>query len=359
MKKKLRIALYNPYLDTLGGGEKHILSIIKALSSDHSEPTIFWNENLTLPIYKRFNLQLPKTTSWISTNKLLGSSLKTMNTLRNYDYFFYVTDGSYFFSSAKKNYVYCMVPDPKLYRLNLVNRCKLLNYKFISISDYVSEHLKKYGIDPITITPYIEEDFFIKNPIKKEKIILSVGRFFPQLHSKNQKKIIDTYMMLKRADRSFNDYKLILAGGLKKEDRRYLAELRSLAKKDSSIIFKPNINSDEIKTLYRKADYFWHLTGLGNDERKHPELVEHFGISPLEAMASGCIVLCHNSGGPKKIIDNRKTGFLFDNENELVKTMINIENDNLLKSKIRRNGEDFVKKSYNYHIFENKVLKYL
>ena len=42
---------------------------------------------------------------------------------------------------------------------------------------------------------------------------------------------------------------------------------------------------------------------------------EHFGIVPLEAMASGkSIVIAMNSGGPKETIINRKTGFLTDND---------------------------------------------
>lgn len=52
-----RAALYDPYLDTLGGGEKHILSILKALQDEDYEVSIFWNKNLQNQIENRFRLQ--------------------------------------------------------------------------------------------------------------------------------------------------------------------------------------------------------------------------------------------------------------------------------------------------------------
>ena len=47
MKNKIkRVALYNPYLDTLGGGEKHILSILDVFAEQGYEINIFWDKNL-------------------------------------------------------------------------------------------------------------------------------------------------------------------------------------------------------------------------------------------------------------------------------------------------------------------------
>jgi alpha-1,3/alpha-1,6-mannosyltransferase len=39
---------------------------------------------------------------------------------------------------------------------------------------------------------------------------------------------------------------------------------------------------------------------------------EHFGIVPLEAMASGCPVIACNSGGPTESVIDGKTGYLCD-----------------------------------------------
>ena len=52
MKNKIkRVALYDPYLDTLGGGEKHILSILEVFAEQGYEVNIFWDKNLTKEYY--------------------------------------------------------------------------------------------------------------------------------------------------------------------------------------------------------------------------------------------------------------------------------------------------------------------
>jgi len=350
MKNKIkRIALYNPYLDTLGGGEKHILSILEVFAEQGYEISIFWDKDLTKEIKDRFSLQSIKRLKWINKEDL--------KKLSSFDYFFYVTDGSYFFSGAKNNFVFCMVPDKKLYNLNLLNRLKLWNYKFISNSPYTTKWLNKWGLYPVTITPYIEDKLLINKENKKEKIILSVGRFFSHLHSKRQDLAIKAFKNLKNKSKEFADYKLILAGGLKKEDQEYFDSLKKLAGNDSSIIFETNISLDKLDKLYKLATFFWHFTGYGVDEEKNPELVEHFGIAPLEAMASGCLTFCYSAGGPKELITDGKNGFLFSNTDELIDKIIKINSNEALKEKVTDNGRQFVKENFSYEVFREKVLK--
>jgi glycosyltransferase involved in cell wall biosynthesis len=365
MKNKSgQVALYDPYLDILGGGEKHILSIIEVFAEQGFEVNIFWDKNLSKEIKDRFAFRYidpayrkAGTSKWLPNIFKGFSPLRTLRTLRAFDYFFYVTDGSYFFSSAKKNFIFCMVPDKKLYNLNFLNRLKLWNYKFISNSSYTTKWLTKWGISPITITPYIDDKLFTDNQNKKEKIILSVGRFFSHLHSKNQEKIIETFKLLKLSNPQFKDYGLILAGGLKKEDQSYFNGLKELAGNDPSIIFKPNVKLYELYKLYELATYFWHFTGLGVDEEKHPEQVEHFGIAPLEAIASGCLTFCHASGGPKQIIVEGENGFLFSTVDELILKMLAVSQNESLRKKVFEKGRLFVKKRFSYKVFKSNVLK--
>jgi len=354
MKKTIKVALYNPYLDTLGGGEKHILSIINVLAEKKAEITIFWDKNLEKEIINRFNLSFIKNVNWFTSLKNF-STIKKLKILSQFDYFFYVTDGSYFFSTAKKNFIFTMIPDKKLYQLNFLNRLKLLNYSFISNSSYTASWLNRWGVKSIVIPPFIEETFFTKKGFKKEKIILSVGRFFPHLHSKNQEKIIETFRQLKKVNDSFKSYQLILAGGLKKEDENYFLKLKSSIKDDLSIVLKPNLSFSKLLQLYQSSTYFWHFTGFGIDEKKHPEQVEHFGIAPLEAAASLSLVFCHNSGGPKNIFKDGETGFLFNSQEELIKKIIYLEKNPLLKEKIKIQSQKMVKKEYNYENFFKKI----
>lgn len=355
--KKLKIGLYDPFLDTLGGGEKHILSIIGVLAGQGSEISIFWDKNLTSEINNRFSLHSLKTLKWLPNIFEDSSPLRTLKTLRTFDYFFYVTDGSYFFSGAKNNFVFCMVPDKKLYNLNLLNRLKLWNYRYISNSPFTTGWLTKWGIEPVTIAPCIDNIYFSKNGLQKKKIILSVGRFFSHLHSKNQEKIIRTYMFLKKSYPEFKDYKLVLAGGLKDEDRRYFEELKKITGDRSDIELKPNLQLNKLYQLYKLSTYFWHFTGFGVNENLYPDRVEHFGIAPLEAAAAGCLVFCHNSGGLKALFTDNKTGFLFDDEKALLNKMAKVENNQELKESVIKNGKIMIKNKYSYQIFKDRVLK--
>jgi len=364
-----KVGIYDPFLDTLGGGEKYILSILEVFAEQGFEINIFWDKNLNKEIKDRFAFRfIDLAYRQAGTSKYLpnifkknSSPLTTFQTLRSFDYFFYVTDGSYFFSGAKKNFVYAMIPDKKLYSLNLINRLKLTNYLFITHSIFTQKWLKKFGIESKIIMPYLNNKLLSQkiNLSKKEKIILSVGRFFSHLHSKKYDLMIQAFKDLKKRSEKFSDYKLILAGGLKKEDQEYFNSLKKLAKNDSSIIFKPNISLYELYKLYELSSYFWHFTGYGIDEENHPEQVEHFGITPLEAMASGCITFCYSAGGPKELITDGKNGFLFLNTNELIDKMIKINSNESIKETIINNEKQYIKKKFSYQIFKKNVLKLL
>jgi glycosyltransferase involved in cell wall biosynthesis len=359
MKKEIskKVALYDPYIDVLGGGEKHILSIIKILDEKGYQPYFFWNKDLTKQIHQRFSIQFVNKINWLSVN-LIASSLKTLQTLKTFDYFFYVTDGSYFFSSAKKNYVFSMVPDKKLYQLNLINRIKLLKYRFVANSEFTAQWLGKWQIQPTIIPPYIDDHFFTGTN-NKQPIILMVGRFFKQLHAKKQDLAIKLFKKLKQSNQMFKKFKLVLAGGLKEQDKDYIKYLEKIAGNDKSIIFKINIKFDELLSLYRQATYLWHLTGFDIDENKNPEKVEHFGIVPLEAAASGCVVFCHKSGGPRSIFTDSKNGFLIKNEKELIEKMVTIERNQKLKKEITKNAQVMVKEKYSYQVFKKQVIEKL
>jgi glycosyltransferase involved in cell wall biosynthesis len=354
-----KVALYTPYLDVLGGGEKHILSIIKIFEDFGFTPYVFWDTNLKKKIKRILGLNfknlffLPN----IFKKKSTLSFFKNLFVLKKFDYFFYVTDGSYFFSLAKKNFVFAMVPDKNLYQLNLVNRLKLLNWQFIANSSFTSFWLKKWGINAWVITPYIDEKLFKLNRQKKEKIILSVGRFFSHLHSKKQDIIIKTFKKIKQKNSLFKNFKLILAGGLKEKDKDYFNYLQKITADNCLVIFKPNISQKELHRLYQKATFFWHFAGYGVDEEKYPQNVEHLGITPLEAMAAGCLTFCYKAGGPRNLIKDGLNGFLFNSEKELIRKMENVIFDKRMQKNIKKNAYDFVFKNFSYEVFKEKVKK--
>lgn len=353
--KKRTAALYDPYLDVMGGGEKHILSILQVLEKEGYDISLFWNHNLSSSIKDKLNLKFQKLT--FLPNIFTSSSLiEKIKILKNFDIFFYVTDGSYFISSAKKNVVFCMVPNPSLYKMNFINKLKTFHNHFIVNSLFTQKLLQKWDIKSDVIYPYVTNDLLVTEPMKKEKIILSVGRFFGHLHSKKHDEIIKTFFEFQK---THSDFKLVLIGSLKDEDKPYFESLVKIIGNNKNILLKPNIPYLQLFEYYRKSIFFWHFTGYGVDEVKHPEMVEHLGMSPLEAMAAGSIPFCFGAGGPKEIITDGKNGFLFKNQEELLLKTENVLKDTDMFKNIQKNGQEYVKKYFSFSVFEKRVKKIL
>lgn len=359
MKKRKLAGLYDPYLDVMGGGEKHILSILKVLQEIGYDLTLFWNKDVSTEIQSKLGMSFGtglKFEKNIFTKNV--SLIDKFRILKDFDVFFYVTDGSYFYTNAKKNFIFCMVPDKKLYPSDLINRLKVFGMTFIANSDFTGHWLTKWGFKPRVIPPYIDEKFLSVDleKIKKDKIILSVGRFFQHLHSKKHEIAIDFFKKMKKENpHELKDFTFIIAGGLKSEDRPYFEHLQKQIGIDTSIVLKRNITYGDLVEYYKKSQFYWHFAGYGVDENTTPEQVEHFGISPLEAMAAGSIPYCFAAGGPKLFIKNNENGFLFENYDQLENQMLGIIKDTKKQESIQRNGQQFVKDHYSYTSFKEKV----
>ena len=52
--------------------------------------------------------------------------------------------------------------------------------------------------------------------------------------------------------------------------------------------------------------------------------MEHFGITTVEAMASGCVPLVYEGGGQREIIEQGKSGFLWKTDDELIQQTIRL-----------------------------------
>lgn len=359
MKNTKKILLYSPYLHILGGGERHILSIIQVFDKAGYETEIVNDdENILEKVEKRFGMVLHN--AKIIQNFFLGTSaFRTYIKTTEYDYLFYVTDGSYFFSGAKKNIVFAMYPLRELFKMGFLNRLKLFNFNAISNGEFTAEHIDKWlGRYPTVIHPYVDDDFFQLATKKKTKTILSVGRFFDHLHAKRQDVLISAFKKLRQTDSQFKQYKLILAGGYDKDNESSLKKLQEMAEGDKNIVFLKNPSYEKLLGYYSDAEYYWHAAGFGVNQEEEPHRVEHLGITPLEAMASGSVVFCHKSGGPEILFENNRNAFLYKSIDDLVKYTIRAKNDHDKIDEMRKNAESFVKEKFSYEVFDERVKDY-
>jgi hypothetical protein len=357
----LKIGLYSPYWSTLGGGEKYMLDIARCFPEDEIL-IIGDNPNLIQDAKNRFGFSHGYI-KVITDYKTSIGKLKTEN-LKNLDVFFYQCDGSVFIPPAKKNILLIQSPVHSP-RGTLKNRIKLLFWqKIVCNSSFTASYVKhKTGITPTILNPSVENLL----SLKKENIILSVGRFFSHLHSKKQEVLIEVFRKI--YDRAYPSedleneghsgqrqnlfpYRLILAGSVSVSDREYLSSLIEQAE-GYPIEFQENISFEKIKELYGKAKIYWHAAGFGEDLNLHPERAEHFGISTIEAISAGCYPLVFKGGGQKEIFGNNDDFYWESKEELMEKTQKIINNYELLikdYEKIRN-----IPNKYSFENFKQKL----
>jgi len=131
--------------------------------------------------------------------------------------------------------------------------------------------------------------------------IISVGQFRPE---KDHNLQLQSFRRLQDKSSHYKGMaRLILLGSTRNaEDERLVSSLKSQARElgiDEHVEFVVNATFEEMHAWLSKASI-----GL------HSMWNEHFGISIVEMMAAGMIVIAHKSGGPLKDIVVDGTGFL-------------------------------------------------
>lgn len=342
----MKIGFYSPYLHVLGGGERYILQMASLLSQDHIVD-VFGEKKLQRKAERFFGLNLSK------INFLSWETSKTKRILKTkeYDRFFYVTDGSLFISLAGKNYLIVQVPQKSMYDWNLAAQIKLFSWPNVLVySQYVKNYIDKWWkVKSLIFPPAVNNKEFQTRP--KENIILSVGRFFPLPHSKKQEVLVHAFKKMR--EDGLKEWKLVLAGGVDEQAKDYLNMIKEKAK-SLPVDVRTNLSYSDLLDLYSRAKVYWHAAGFGQNLEKYPERAEHFGITTLEAMASGCVPLVYPAGGQREIVDDETDGFYWQSEQELCqKTLKLLENGSLWKMfslKAKRKSQE-----YDINIFKKKL----
>jgi glycosyltransferase involved in cell wall biosynthesis len=325
----MKIGFYNPYFDSMSGGERYILTLASHWSHFH-EVFLFWDDpGMLNESEKRLHIDLKRIRTADNVFKT-KNVFKKLAISREYDLIFFLTDGSIPTTFAKRNILHFQVPFQKI----SIHPIKLTRFQAIVCnSHFTKDHLDpRVGKRARVIYPPVE-------PIKaagniKKNVILSVGRFHP---NKKQDVLIDILQKAMNAKR-LSGFELRLAGGLQPADSRYFESLRRKAK-GLPVRFFANCSFDTLTRLYNDSLIYWHAAGFG---QRQPEHMEHFGISTVEAMSAGCIPVVFNGGGQPEIV---KTHLWASPDECLEMTEHIIQN----KTARKELGEDMIRQSQKFN----------
>ncbi|MBP9758719.1 glycosyltransferase family 4 protein [Candidatus Dojkabacteria bacterium] len=340
----MKAAIYNQYLDTLGGGERYTIEFCKVLAESGYDVDVQWQDGEILQkISNRFGIKLPKNIKVVEDVKK-G---------KDYDVCFWVSDGSIPNLMSRRNFIHFQVPFKNVNGKSLLNKMKLFRVERIVCNSVFTKKVidQEFGVDSVVLYPPIDVDAF--KPKRKENIILYVGRFSNLLQSKGQDVLIEAYKRMHTS--GFKDYKLVLAGGVEVGADEYVKKLEKMSKNFPIEIVKSPRFSD-LKDLFGKAKIFWSASGFGINEVKNPQAVEHFGMTLVEAMSAGCVPIVANVGGHKEIVENGISGFLWDNMNDLVKATKRLTSERGLIYKISNESKNR-SKVFSSKVFKEKICK--
>jgi glycosyltransferase involved in cell wall biosynthesis len=202
----------------------------------------------------------------------------------------------------------------------------------LSNSKYTNSAVRKL-LSPTSrvLCPPIPESFFATddNLKGKENLVVSFARLSPN------KQLTTIPLIAKKTKKNIN----FLIIGLCEDARdlsTYNEILRLIEENDVSdrVRVKTSVPLEEAIQIFKKAKVFL-----------HPKIGEHFGIAVVEAMASGCVPIVHNSGGPKDFVPEL---FRFDNLEEATEKINKAVTDwsPQLSMQIRELAEPFSEKSF-------------
>jgi len=215
----MKAAIYNPYWDTLGGGERYTASFVRLLLDKGWNVDIFSNNNMSEDIRRRFGLDI-KSANFIPFPK------NYQQTTYQYSLVFWLSDGSLPVSFARRTVVHFQFPFKDVGGRTPLSFLKSRFYTFVVNSRFTKTFIdSEYRVKSRVIYPPIHSAGIGSG--FKTNTILYVGRFSSLTQSKGHDVLIRSFRNLHYR---IPGWKLILAGGTKVgTDKVELSALRDMA----------------------------------------------------------------------------------------------------------------------------------
>jgi glycosyltransferase involved in cell wall biosynthesis len=323
--------VYNCYFDTGGGGERSTLDFAAALDELGYEVSLVSTRrnNATLDslrssfgVDERFNWAMRT----FSSEKAMAQAVRD----EQVDVFVNHTFSSYLPNPAPIGIYVVMFPLPTLPS----NIQALLSYSTLCcISEFTEQYVKTFWYDKLKteiIYPPISsahQKGDVGTFSTKERIVLQIGRFNVEGHSKCQLEAIETFCQLRRDNILGAEWKLRVVGRVNSglHNERYIERCRD-AIQGADVELLTNASLAAIRDLYRRAACLWQFTGFGLDYGAAPQYCEHLGLVAMDCFSYGTVPIIYQRGGMVPLIRHGENGFTFGTVSELKEIMEVIAN---------------------------------
>jgi glycosyltransferase involved in cell wall biosynthesis len=349
--RPLRIGLYSPYFGaTFGGGEKylvrtawalrdafpmHQVELLGPVPADRDRYATLLNLDLA-------GIRLIATNPHVTPVHRLLNRLTPLRPLRNlvlsrqagrltvgYDLFVTMAYAIPVECRAAIGVILCQFP----YRLQTGR--ELDGYQLVvAQSEYVRRWVGQYWRrDAVVVNPPIDVPAAAPEVSAKQPIILSVGRFIGQGHTKRQDLMVNSFRRL--LTDGLDGWELHLAGSVHHDamHRGYFDRVVQLTR-GLPVHVHPDAPYTELQDLYRRASIYWHAAGYGADADTDPAALEHFGMTTAEAMAHGVVPVAIARGGQLEVVQHGTNGFLWQTPEELEAYTLQLVADTTLRRRL-------------------------
>ncbi len=241
----------------------------------------------------------------------------------------YAWDGSHkYVKDYSMNNIIKRLGSSYIHRLRMWDRLTAdrVDY-FIANSHLVQQRIQKYyRRSSAVIHPFVDIEKYHLSDKKRENFFLAAGRLTPY-------KRFD--LIIEACNKLHLPLKIVGQGVAMKE-------LKAMA--GETIEFLGYVDDDTLENLFQTAQALI-----------FPQ-VEDFGITPLEAMASGCPIIAYKKGGSTETVIEGESGTFFNEQTaeSLMKALEKFQGLNFDQHEVRRQSLEFDKE-----VFKKKILGFV
>lgn len=228
----------------------------------------------------------------------------------------------------KAQYIICVSENTKK---DLLKRFPWVKEKNVTVIHPAASEIFAEGIPDFELSEFSDQKDL------PEKFLLSVSTLEPR---KNLATLVHVFQKL---EKDFPDLHLVLVG----HAGWHVHDFLSRVEKHPKIHLTGYLPEFDLAKMYRLAQAF-----------VFPSLYEGFGIPPLEAMMSGCPVICSNSSSLPEVVGDSALTFSPTDEKMLEKHIRDLLENSTLKETLVGKGKEQAKK-FSWKKSAEKLLKLL